>query len=280
MSPAADVRLRDAVASGAVSGRMWLYSNYHCNLACAYCLTESAPKVDARQLSAERILDLARQASALGFQGLGITGGEPFLRADLPGLLRELAAELPVVVLTNGTLFNRGLLDRVATLADLPVALQISLDRPNPVSNDLLRAPDNFRKVVRAIPELVQRGLEVRLATTLLKEDAAELAELCDLHRSLGVTDEHHIVRPIVRRGRAQTGGLGISARYTDLEPELTVTVDGVFWSPFGPTVTDGVLDIDLLVTRNADPLQAALHRLLDLVQQRPPGDDKVLNIR
>ena len=280
MNPAADVRLRDAIGSGAVSGRMWLYSNYHCNLACAYCLTESAPKVAARQLSAEHMLDLARQAGALGFQGLGITGGEPFLRADLPDLLRELAAELPVIVLTNGTLFSRGLLDRVAALAELPVAVQISLDRPDPVSNDLLRAPDNFRKVVRAIPELVQRGFEVRLATTLLEQDAAELAELCDLHRSLGVTDEHHIVRPVVRRGRAQTGGLGISARQTDLEPELTVTVDGVFWSPFGPTVTDGVLDIDLLVTRNADPLQAALHRLLDLVQQRPPGDDKVLNIR
>jgi sulfatase maturation enzyme AslB (radical SAM superfamily) len=24
-------------------GRLWLYANYHCNLACRYCLTDSAP---------------------------------------------------------------------------------------------------------------------------------------------------------------------------------------------------------------------------------------------
>jgi len=209
-----------------------------------------------------------------------VTGGEPFLRTDLPELLRELAGHLPVLVLTNGTLFTRRLLDRITPLAGLPVALQISLDRPDADDNDLMRAPDNFRKVVQAIPRLVERGHEVRIATTLLEEDAAELARLCDLHRSLGVSDEYHLVRPVVRRGRARTGGMGVTAVGTDLPPELTVTVDGAFWSPFGPTVTSGVLDIDLLVTRRTDPLAYAVDRLLDLAEGRPPGDDGVLNIR
>ncbi len=273
-------RLSGAVAADTVSGRMWLYSNYHCNLACAYCLTESAPRVPRRELAGARMLHLAEQARLLGFTGIGVTGGEPFLRADLPHLLQELAGYLPVLVLTNGTLFTQRLLDRIAALADLPVALQISLDRPDADDNDLLRAPDNFRKVVQAIPRLVERGHEVRIATTLLEEDASELARLCDLHRSLGVSDEHHIVRPVVRRGRASTGEMGVPARNTDLPPELTVTVDGVFWSPFGPTVTSGVLDVDLLVTRRTEPLAHAVDRLLDLAEGRPPGDDGVLNIR
>ncbi len=143
-----------------------------------------------------------------------------------------------------------------------------------------IRAPDNFRKVVQAIPRLVERGHEVRIATTLLEENAPELARLCDLHRSLGVSDEHHIVRPVVRRGRASTGDMGVTARETNLPPELTVTVDGAFWSPFAPTVTSGVLDVDLLVTRRTDPLAYAVDRLLDLAEGRPPGDDGVLNIR
>lgn len=280
MTAALAERLAAAVDASAVSGRMWLYSNYHCNLACAYCLTESAPKVPSRQLGSDRMRALTHQAAALGFSSIGVTGGEPFLRTDLPELVADLSDELPVVVLTNGTLFTRRLLDKVAPLADRPVALQISLDRPDPDDNDAMRAPDNFRKVVEAIPRLVERGLEVRIATTLLEEDASELARLCDLHRGLGVSDEHHVVRPVVRRGRAQTGEMGVPAGASALEPELTITVDGAFWSPFGPTVTAGVPDVDLLVTRSTDPLAGAVERLLDLAEGRPSGDDGVLNIR
>ena len=280
MSTATAERLATAISSNTVSGRVWLYSNYHCNLACAYCLTESAPKAPRRELASDRMRCLAGEARQLGFTGLGVTGGEPFLRPDLPKVLMDLGRELPVVVLTNGTLFTPRLLQRVAPLAGTPVAFQISLDRPDATDNDLLRAPGNFDKVIDAIPRLVELGLEVRIATTLLSKDAGELARLCDLHRSLGVTDEHHLVRPVVRRGRAETGNLGVSARYTDLEPELTITVDGAFWSPFAPTVSGGVLDIDLLVTRSSDPIDRAVERFLDLADDRPLGDDQTLNIR
>lgn len=280
MRTATAERMATAISSNAVSGRVWLYSNYHCNLACAYCLTESAPRAPRREMSSDRMRCLAEEARQLGFTGLGVTGGEPFLRTDLPALLMDLGSELPVVVLTNGTLFTPRLLRRVAPLAGTPLAFQISLDRPDATDNDLLRAPGNFDKVIDAIPRLVELGLEVRIATTLLSEDAGELARLCDLHRSLGVTDEHHLVRPVVRRGRAETGNLGVPARYTDLEPELTITVDGVFWSPFAPTVNGGVLDIDLLVTRSSDPFARAVDRFLDLADDRPVGDDQTLNIR
>ena len=245
MSTATVERLATAISSSAVSDRVWLSSNYHCNLICAYCLTESAPKAPRRELASDRMRCLAGEARELGFTGLGVTGGEPFLRTDLPGVLIDLGSELPVVVLTNGTLFTPRLLRRVAPLAGTPVAVQISLDRPDATDNGLLRAPGNFDKVIDAIHRLVELGLEVRIATTVLSEDAGELARLCDLHRSLGVTDEHHLVRPVVRRGRAETGNLGVPARYTDLEPELTITVDGAFGSPSAPTGSGGVLDVN-----------------------------------
>ena len=43
--------LRAAIEAGRMPGRVWLYSNYHCNLACSYCLTESSPRSDRRQLT-------------------------------------------------------------------------------------------------------------------------------------------------------------------------------------------------------------------------------------
>jgi MoaA/NifB/PqqE/SkfB family radical SAM enzyme len=254
-------------------GRIWFYSNYHCNLTCTYCLTESGPRSERRRLDPGLILELATAARALGFTGLGVTGGEPFLRPDLPRLLAQLATCLPVVVLTNGTLFGSRLLDRLSPLAGLPVALQISLDSAEPSANDEMRGPHNFAKVVEAIPRLRGMGIRVRMATTGDGLSTAGMARLCRLHRSLGIPDEDHVVRPVVKRGRALTNGLGIEAVKEDLPAELTITADGAFWSPFGPTVVDGRLDTDLLLTRTVRPLSLPLRALTRAAGGRPVGD-------
>jgi MoaA/NifB/PqqE/SkfB family radical SAM enzyme len=270
----------EAVREEVLPGRVWLYANYHCNLACVYCLTESFPKAARRELGRQRMLALAAEAKALGFTALGVTGGEPFLLPYLPELLAELAAILPLVCLSNGTMFTRDRLGRLLPLADLPAAIQVSLDRPEPDRNDAMRGPENFRKVIDAIPRLVERGVRVRIATTVASIDDQELERLCRLHRRLGVPDADHVIRPIVRRGRAVDHDLGVDAGPAELPPELTITTDGAFWSPFGPTVHGGQLDTDLLITRTTTPLDVPAAALLRLVKASPPGGDAQLNIR
>jgi MoaA/NifB/PqqE/SkfB family radical SAM enzyme len=236
--------------------------------------------VPRRELPAATMLHVADEAAELGFTGVGVTGGEIFLRREMPELLERMSRRLPVVALTNATLFGRRLLGEVRALAGAPVALQISLDRPDPDRNDAMRAPDNFAKVVAAIPALVERGVRVRLATTVVSIADAELDRLCALHRDLGVPDEDHIIRPVLARGRAIDHGLGITAAQSDLPPELTITADGAFWSPFGPTVHQGMLDTDLLITRTTRPLSVPAQTLLRLVRGQPAGRDSTLNIR
>jgi MoaA/NifB/PqqE/SkfB family radical SAM enzyme len=270
----------EAVRDGLLPERVWIYSNYHCNLACSYCLTESAPKSSRRELGADRMLEIAAEAKSLGFKALGITGGEPFLLPHMPETIARLAAVLPVVVLTNGTLFGPARLERMRPLATLPVQVQVSLDSADPIANDSMRGPENWRKVIEAVPALVEMGIGVRIATTGDEIDERDLARLCALHRRLGVSDDDHVVRPIVRRGRAADSGMGVFADASDLPPELTVTTDGAFWSPFGPTVHGGVLDIDLLVTRATAPLSRPAQALLRLVRGRPAGTDSDLKIR
>jgi MoaA/NifB/PqqE/SkfB family radical SAM enzyme len=272
-----------AVAAGVLGDRVWMYSNYHCNMACTYCLTDSAPSSPRRQLSAEAMVTVARQAAELGFGALGVTGGEPFLRPDLPETVATMAGILPTVVLSNATQFTGSRIERLRPLVDADVAVQISLDWADAEANDDLRAPENYARVVEAVPRLVEMGIRVRIGTTLdpdadVSED--DKARLCALHRSLGVSDDDHVVRPIVRRGRAAATDMGVRATAADLPPELTITTDGAFWSPFGPTVRDGVLDTDLLVTRTTEPLATPATALARIVEGRPPGDDAGLGIR
>jgi MoaA/NifB/PqqE/SkfB family radical SAM enzyme len=274
-------RVGEAIGAGQVGERLWLYATYHCNLACSYCLTESSPHIaNRRTLSAEAMIGACRDARALGLTCAGVTGGETFMLPWLPEALGEMADIVPLVVLTNGTLFTDRLLDRVASLAGRDVAFQISLDSDRPDRNDELRGPRNFALVMDAVPRLLDRGLRVRIATTVEHQSGEELARLCALHRAMGISDDDHIVRPVVRRGRAASEGMGMALGPSDVLPELTLTADGAFMHPFAPTVRDGRTDLDLLVSRCIDPLEDALRRFLQVAAGLPSGTDVVRNLR
>jgi MoaA/NifB/PqqE/SkfB family radical SAM enzyme len=267
----------EAIAEGVIGGRLWLYTNYHCNLTCTYCLTYSGPRVARRELPRDRLPQIAAEARELGFTALGVTGGEPFLLGGLPEALAKTARILPTLVLSNGTLFTPALLSRLAPLAELDFRVQISLDSAEPAENDEMRGPRNFARVLDAIPRLRRLGIPVRIATTSEGMEPEALARLCELHRSLGVPDKDHVVRPIVSRGRALDSGLGVKAALSDLPPELTLTADGSFWSPFGPTVHGGRLDTDLLLTRTTRPLSIPAGAMLQVAGAHAgpaPGSD------
>jgi organic radical activating enzyme len=271
----------EAVESGLLGERVWFYANYHCNLECSYCLTESGPNVARRMIDSSWMLERAQEAKELGFRQLGVTGGEPFMVASMPATIAAMSEILPTVVLSNATLFHGPRLDRVTdALAGKQVHIQISLDAPDALANDTKRGDDNWRLVAEAIPELVARGIKVRLATTSNDLTAEDHERLCVLHRGWGVPDEDHVVRPIVARGRAQLDGIGVVAGLADLAAELCITADGAFWSAFGPTVRNGVVDTDLLITRTTAPLSVPANAMLRIASGQPKGNDANLGIR
>ena len=270
----------EAIGNGTISRRMWFYANYHCNLECSYCLTESSPRAPRRQLDHTLMKSLTRQAAELGFREVGVTGGETFLDLALPATLAEMSESVPVIVLTNGTLFVGERLERLAPMLGQPISMQISLDSADPDLNDMARGPENFAKVVDAIPRLIDAGHRVRIASTGQAPNDEAQEALCALHRSLGIADEDHVVRPIVRRGRGATFDGSVPAGPDELFPELTITADGAFWSPFAPTVMNDQVDTDLLVSRTVDPLAVPAQRLVALAQGRPAGTDVAHNIR
>lgn len=274
--------IADAIGTGALPGRVWFYSNYHCNLACRYCLTESAPEAARRELHPARIRTLALQAAALGFTEFGVTGGEPFLLPEMPALLVALAELRPTVALSNGTVFGPARLEKLRPLAGLPITIQISLDAPTAQLNDELRGPENFAHVIEAIPKLIELGLRVRVATTVEPDrlDHEQHAALCALHRSLGVSDDDHLVRPVIRRGRAVGTHMGVHFEHHQIPAELTISADGAFWSPFGPTVLNGTVATDLLITRTIEPLERPAALLAGLVGALPDGNDANIGIR
>jgi pyruvate-formate lyase-activating enzyme len=239
-----------------VGSRLWLYTNFDCNLSCDYCCVRSSPKAPRRALGIERVRRIAAEAAELGVREIFVTGGEPFMLPDIDEILVACAAAAPTTVLTNGMLFAGR---RLATLRSLPrdrITFQISLDSPTPERHDSHRGKGTWARAWKGIERARAEGFRVRLAATVSTEaEAEEFRSFLDAHH---VSEENRVIRRIALRGSAAEG---IALARADLVPEATITADGVFWHPVGAE------DDDLLVSREIFPLAesfAAVRRAFD----------------
>lgn len=142
-----------------------------CNERCLYCMPEGyhgwAQRPD--HLTTEEILRLVRIAAGLGFRKFRLTGGEPLVRADVPELVRGMAAIPGVEAIglsTNGT--------RLAALAR-PLreagvrSVNVSLDALDPALYQRITGGE-VASVLAGIHAAVAAGFErVKLNAVLLR---------------------------------------------------------------------------------------------------------------
>ncbi|MBK5189128.1 MAG: radical SAM protein [Gemmatimonadaceae bacterium] len=243
--------------------RLWLYVNFHCNLHCDYCCVRSSPTARRRELGLDCARRIAREAPPLGVREIFVTGGEPFLLDDIGDIVNELAEAAPVTLLTNGMLF-RG--SRLATLKRLPraaVTLQISLDSPDPALHDAHRGHGAWQRAVEGIDVARSEGFRVRLAATVATDaDEDRFRSFLDARH---IAPEDRVIRRVALRGAAASG---VALSRADLVPEITITVDGIYWHPVGAD------DDDLLVSREIFPLADAFEAVRQyLIRERAHGE-------
>jgi Radical SAM superfamily/4Fe-4S single cluster domain len=230
--------------------RLWLYTNFHCNLACDYCCVASSPRSPRRELGAERIGRLVREAAQWGVRELFLTGGEPFLLPDIGTIIQSCVATLPTTVLTNGMVFKGRARHALEALPRDGLALQISLDSATPDLHDLHRGPGAWATAVAGIRLALSLGFRVRVAATVGAPEAGELAAFHGFLDELGIPAENQLVRPIALEGVASDG---LALTRESLVPEVTVTANGVYWHPVTAT------NEQALVSRTVEPLTPAL---------------------
>jgi pyruvate-formate lyase-activating enzyme len=230
-----------------IGSRLWLYTNFDCNLHCDYCCVRSSPKAPRRELGLACVQRIASEAAAVGVAEFFLTGGEPFLLADIGEILAACTAVAPTTVLTNGALLVGRRFEALRSARNDRLTLQISLDSPTPELHDLHRGKGTWERALKAIDLARAEGFRVRLAATVSTDDQAEEFERFLDARRIGEKDR--VIRRIALRGFAIKG---VALARADLVPEVTITADGVYWHPVGAD------DPDLLVTPNIFPLVEA----------------------
>jgi len=249
-----DKTVADIREATALTQSLWLYTNLDCNLRCSYCVTASSPDAPRRPLGISNVRQLVDEAAVLGIAHILFSGGEPFLLEDLQEMLAYSSARIRTTVLTNATLLRGERLEKLAAVTNDNLKVQVSLDAARPEHNDAYRGRGTWVRTVEGIRLLQERGIRLSISTTVTPVNGPHLEELRLFLRSLGIQDEDHVVRPLVRGGFSHDGQqLGREA----LVPEPTVTADGVYWHPLLLPEQS-----NMLVCERILPLAAALERM------------------
>ena len=217
--------------------RLWIYSNFHCNLACDYCVVASSPRARPRELSGDRFRALVDEALDEEFAEIYITGGEPFVHPEIVSLIEYAADRLPTVVLTNAMLFSGRRRAELAPLAGRPgLVLQSSIDGARAQTHDRWRGAGSWARAMAGLRFAASLGLPLRVAMTQTPDNGAEVDELRELLAGLGIAGDDFAVRPLVARGFAAAAGAAGAVEVCDavMVPELTITADGAHWHPVG----------------------------------------------
>ncbi|MEW5818332.1 MAG: PqqD family peptide modification chaperone, partial [Spirochaetota bacterium] len=155
-----------------------------CNLRCVHCYNYdkyAAPNcTTGTDLTPNEALETVRKIADFGFEQIHFLGGEPLFRKDILEIFAEAVKRgLRVTVNSNGTLITPAMAERLVDVGVQQMA--ISLDGPEPKSNDEIRGEGTFEKVRRGVECLVQEnerrgkpihiGLVVTLTRPLLERE-------------------------------------------------------------------------------------------------------------
>jgi cyclic pyranopterin phosphate synthase len=204
-----------------------------CNIRCFYCMPNENVRFRPRHeiLTFEEITRFVSVVSQMGVRRLRLTGGEPLVRADLPRLVKMLAA-IPgiddLALTTNGILLEE-------QAADLK---QAGLERVN-ISLDTLRE-EVFQKISR------REGLDRVLAGIAAAQRAGFAQIRLNAIAIHGLTEEEIV--PLARFARDR----GLELRFIEYMPldaeqhwQAADVLDGktirdILESEFGPLVPVG----------------------------------------
>jgi len=144
---------------------------YRCNARCTMCNRYKAPSKPEEEISIETIKKLPKMYFT------NITGGEPFIREDLPDIVRELYKKSDRIVISTNGFFT----DRIIKLCEeFPnVGIRISIEGLEETNNKIRGLEDGFNRGYSTLKKLVEmKHPDVGFGMTVQDANAKDLVAL------------------------------------------------------------------------------------------------------
>lgn len=158
---------------------------YRCNAKCVMCDIWKDNPPDVLQPE-----DYRRLPSSLKF--INVSGGEPFLRSDLPQIVRVVLERNPsaqVVISSNGFLPNRVEKQMAEIVKFYPqIGIGFSLDGMRETHARIRGIADGFDRLMESLQICQRLGVKnIRLAFTASRDNVADFRKVYELANELGV---------------------------------------------------------------------------------------------
>ena len=153
---------------------------YRCNARCSMCNRYKVPSNQEDEISIETIRKLPKMYFT------NITGGEPFIRADLKDIVRELYRISDRIVISTNGFFT----DRIIELCkEFPqVCIRISIEGLEETNNKIRGLEDGFNRGYSTLKKLVEMGMkDVGFGMTVQDANAKDLVALYDLSNEMNM---------------------------------------------------------------------------------------------
>ena len=137
------------------------------------------------------LADMKRAVEGLAAAGLSqliISGGEPFLREDLPDIVehaKRVCGIASVTVLSNGTRMTEEALERLAPNVD---CVSVSFDGCSAAAPAYIRGEQRFDELVEAVRMVQRAGIPAHIIPTVHAKNVDDLASYVQLSRDLGAS--------------------------------------------------------------------------------------------
>jgi len=158
---------------------------YQCNSRCSFCnIWQSNEKFSCQS---HDYINLPRN-----IRNVNISGGEPFLRDDLPEVIRAIKHQCPkanIIISTNGFMPSR-IKEQIQKIIKFKrdIGIAISLDGFGKAHEELRGFPGGFSLVLETIRLLKELGLkDIKIAFTLGNKNINQLKRVYTLSKELNV---------------------------------------------------------------------------------------------
>src|SRR5687768_4285106 len=159
---------------------------YRCPLRCPYCSNpvDCGSEGYQLELTTEEWARVFREAAALGVLQLGLTGGEPMARRDLPELVAAAAgAGLYSTLVTAAMSFDR---PRAKVLRDAGLDhVQISLQDSDPEGSDRIAGTRSWERKIAAARLARELGFPLTINCVLHRQNLDNIGQILSLCESL-----------------------------------------------------------------------------------------------
>ncbi|KAB1155823.1 radical SAM protein [Flavobacterium luteum] len=183
-----------------------LNANDICNSKCVMC--NIWEQKQGFEITPDQLKNILQDPLFKNVKHMGVTGGEPTLREDLPQLYESIIKTLPDIIglsIITNCIKEKDVIDRIEKVSEIcskhdkAFSMMVSLDGYGKMHDQIRGREGNFESAINVIKHFTQKGIPVSTGSTISKQNVWEMDDLLDFMKANNIYGRFRVAEFIKR---------------------------------------------------------------------------------